>query len=54
MEEKINAILELLKENDEKSKQRILLECAAKIGSPEWAEAVKDLWKRMEDLNKKQ
>ena len=53
MKEKIKAILELLKENDDKTKQQILLECAAKIGSPEWAEAVKDFWKRMEDLNKK-
>lgn len=54
MKQKIDEILELLKENDDKTKQEILLECVAKIGSPEWAEAVKDLWKRMEKLNKKQ
>ncbi|MEA9411904.1 hypothetical protein [Flavobacterium sp. PL02] len=52
MEEKVNKILELLKENDENSKKEILLECATKIGSTEWIEAVKDLWKRMESLNK--
>ena len=53
MEQKIKEILELLKENDDETKQQILLECAATIGSPEWADAVKDLWKRMEELNKK-
>lgn len=34
-------------------KQQILLECAAKIGSKEWAEAVKELWQRMEEIEKK-
>ncbi len=53
MEDKVNEILELLKENDETSKKKILLECASKIGSKEWEKAVKDLWRRMEELDKK-
>lgn len=53
MEKKVNEILELLKENDDNSKREILLECASKIGSKEWADAVKDLWKRMEEIEKK-
>jgi len=53
MDNKVNEILELLKENDDNSKRQILLECASKIGSTEWAEAVKDLIKRMAEIEKK-
>lgn len=47
MEEKVNEILELLKDNDDDTKREILLECTSKIGSQEWAEAVRDLMRRM-------
>jgi len=40
MEKKVNEILELLKENNDNSKRQILLECATKIGSKEWAEDI--------------
>ena len=53
MEKKVNEILELLKENDDNSKREILLECASKIGSQEWAEAVIDLMKRMGEIEQK-
>lgn len=52
MENKVNEILNILKYNDETSKKTILLECAAKIGSKEWEDAVRDLMKRMEELDK--
>ncbi|WP_162304619.1 hypothetical protein [Maribellus luteus] len=52
MEDKIKQILEIVDELDESKKQTILLECASRIGTPEWAEAVKDLIRRMENLNK--
>jgi hypothetical protein len=51
-EEKIEAILKLLEKNDVQTKQQILLECAAQIGTQEWAQAVNDLISRMEELNK--
>lgn len=50
MEEKVNEILEILKESDESTKEKIILECATKIGSTKWIEEVKELMKRMEKL----
>ena len=52
MEDKIKTILDFLKEEKVKVKQEILLKCAVKIGTPEWAEEVNSLWKRMENLDK--
>ena len=52
MKTKNEQILELLKDEDDNSKKRILLESAAKLGDEEWAKAVRELMKRMDDLNK--
>lgn len=49
----ITKIMGILAGNDEANQKKILLECATRIGSNEWKEAIKDLWERMEKLEKK-
>lgn len=53
MKDQSKKIIEILKECDENTQKEILLECATSIGSEEWQEKIKDLWGRMESLDKK-
>ena len=53
MEKKINEILEIIKNEDVKTQQKLLMECASKIGTKEWQDSVNDLWKRIEKLDEK-
>jgi hypothetical protein len=53
MEKEIEKIMAILVGKDEPTKKKLLLECAVRLGSKEWEEAVRDLWKRMEELDKK-
>tara|TARA_R100001377_G_scaffold79737_1_gene58159 strand:- start:3 stop:158 length:156 start_codon:yes stop_codon:yes gene_type:complete len=50
MKEEVNKILEIIKNNDVKVQQTILLECASRIGSKEWQEDIKKLIKRMDKI----
>jgi len=52
MEEKIKNIIEILDEFDIQKRKQILVECSSRIGSDEWAREVRELWERMEELNK--
>jgi tryptophanyl-tRNA synthetase len=45
--EKINEILSIL---DKDTQMKVIAECASRIGTTEWKEAVKDLIKRMANL----
>lgn len=51
--EEVTKIMGILAGNDKANQKKILLECATRIGSTEWEEAIKDLWERMEKLEKK-
>jgi hypothetical protein len=53
MEKEVSKIMEILENVDKDSQRKILIECAAKLGSKEWEEAVSDFWKRMKDIEKK-
>lgn len=50
MKEKIEKINEILSELDENDQMKVIAECASKIGTTEWQEAIKELIKRMENL----
>lgn len=47
MENEIEKIQYILKNIDEETQKKILLECAQKLGTNEWQEAVKELMRRM-------
>lgn len=47
MEDKIKEIQSILSKLDENTQEKVILECASKIGTQEWKDAVNDLMKRM-------
>lgn len=51
--EEVNQIMSILEGKDEGTQKEILVKCAAKLGSKEWEEAIKDFWERMEILRNK-
>ncbi len=53
MSEESKKILEFLKEFDDVRKQKILIECTSNIGTKEWQDSIKDLWRRMLELDNK-
>lgn len=52
MDEKINEIITILAEFKELERMQILVECASRIGSDEWAQEIRELIERMEKLKK--
>jgi hypothetical protein len=47
MEKQINEIQRILSVLDEKVQIKVLIECASKIGTKEWKDAIEDLMNRM-------
>ncbi len=47
MENQTKQIENILSKLDENTQIKVLLECASKIGTKEWQEAIDDLMKRM-------
>lgn len=52
MEEKVEKINEILSQLDENTQLEVIAECASKVGTTEWQEAVKELIKRIENPKK--
>lgn len=48
MENQKKEIQSILSKLDENTQMKVILECASKIGTKEWQEAIDDLMKRME------
>ena len=53
MENEKKKIIEILSGIEDKIQMEIIMEYASKLGSIEWQKAVKDLIKRMDELNNK-
>jgi len=47
MNESVKKILEILSEYEGKKQQEVFVECASKIGTKEWQDAIEDLMKRL-------
>jgi hypothetical protein len=54
MEKVVKEIQTILSALDKKTQMNVIKECASTIGTPEWQEAVKELIRRMDELDKKQ
>ena len=52
MENEVKKIQEILSSLDENTQMKVIIECASKIGTTEWQEAVKELIKRIENPKK--
>ena len=51
MKAPIEKIQEILLKLDENDQMKVISECASKIGTEKWKEEVKELIRRMEELN---
>lgn len=50
MENEVQKIEEILSQLDKDTQMKVLAECASKVGTTEWQEAIKELIKRMENI----
>lgn len=50
MKNEVQKIQEILSQFDENTQMKVIAECASKVGTIEWQEAIKDLIKRMGNL----